>query len=105
MTEQDLIKIYRTGRGLGFTPNSQELNSYVYDELINIFKDDNELINLWYTIYGQYSSCGILELKFQRRHSKNYFTWNEAKFLLEENTNTTLKNYYLKFLKNKRSKY
>ena len=105
MTEKDLIKLYKTGRGLGFTPNSQELNSYIYDELINVFKEDTELIDTWYKIYASYSSTGILELKFQNKKSKNYFTWCEVKFLMEDNTNTTLKNHYLKYLKNRRSKY
>lgn len=105
MNESKLIQIYKIGRDKGLLPNSQELNEFIYDELINECWNSSELLDLWYTIYGSYSKSGILEFKYQNRMSKNNFTWMEIKFLLEESTNTTTKKRYQKYLKNKRSKY
>ncbi len=101
MNEQELIKIYKAGRILGFLPCSQELNSFVYDELINRTKH----IDTWYLIYGTYSSSGILEFKFQNPKSKNYFTWQEVKYLLEDKSDKYYTKIYTSYLKNKRSKY
>ncbi len=101
MTEQELIKIYKVGRKLGYLPNSIELNSFVYDELINKTK----YVDTWYLIYGTYSSSGILEFKFQNAKSKNFFTWQEVKYLMEDKTNNYYTKMYTSYLKNKRSKY
>lgn len=86
---------------LGYLPNSQEMNEYVWDELIN----HTQYVDTWYLIYATYSSTGILEFKFQNVKSKEFFTWQEVKYLMEEKSNSYYTKMYSSYLKNKRSKY
>lgn len=103
MTELELIRIYNVGRMRGLLPNTEDMNKYVYDELINATPKEYDT---WYLIYGTYSSSGILEKCFQC--NLNSFAWSDVKDLLLIDSTQKQKTFnkkYLKYLKNKRSKW
>ena len=102
MEERRLVAIYKIGRNKGYLPNTEDLNKFVYDELINECWGKDELLDLWYTIYGTYSKSGILEKCYQLNLKD--FSWCDVHNLMVENNQRTLKSAYGKYLKNRRSK-
>lgn len=102
MSELELIKIYTIGRNRGFLPNTDKLNSFIYDELINKCKEED--LDAWYLIYSQYSTSGILEKCFQC--NLNCFSWYDTKLLMDSTRKfKTMKKINGRYLRNKRSKY